>query len=92
MIRQRRDAIVLYQQAGRDELAEREGAEIEGIQRFLPKQLNAEEIQSAIEEVIDELAAGSIKDMGRVMSTLRERYGGRMEFAKASTVVKQQLS
>ena len=92
MIRQRRDAIVLYQQAGRDELAEREGAEIEVIQRFLPKQLSAEEMQGAIEEVIDELAAGSIKDMGRVMSTLRERYGGRMEFAKASTVVKQQLS
>ena len=68
MIRQRRDAIVLYQQAGRDELAEREGAEIEVIQRFLPKQLSAEEMQGAIEEVIDELAAKSIKDMGRVMS------------------------
>jgi uncharacterized protein YqeY len=92
MIRQRRDAIVLYQQGGRDELAEREAAEIEVIQRFLPKQLSVEEMQGAIEGVIDELEANSIKDMGRVMSILRERYGGRMEFTKASTVVKQQLS
>ncbi len=91
MIGQRREAIDLYQKGGRNELAEREAGEIVVIQRFLPKQLSDEEIRGAVEEVIGELSASSIKDMGRVISTLKERYSGQMEFAKASTMVKEQL-
>lgn len=92
MIRQRREAIRLYEQGGRNELAEREAAEIEVIERFLPAQLSEEEVRGAVEEAITAVQAHGIKDMGRVMSSLKQRYSGRMEFAKASTVVKEQLS
>ncbi len=91
MIGQRHEAIDLYRKGGRNELAEREAGEIEVIKRFLPKQLSDEEIRGAVEEVIGELSARSIKDMGRVISTLKERYSGQMEFSKASTMVKEQL-
>jgi uncharacterized protein YqeY len=66
-------------------------AEIEVIERFLPKQLGAQELQGAVAGVIDELEASNIKDMGRVMGALKERYAGRMDFAKASALVKERL-
>ena len=92
MVRQRRGAIELYVQGGRQDLADKEAAEIEVIERFLPKQLGEAEVQGAVREVIAELEAGTIKDMGRVMGALKQRYAGRMDFAKASALVKQQLA
>ena len=92
MVRQRRDSIDLYEQGGRPELAEKEQREIELIQRFLPKPLGEEEIKGAVGDVISELDATTIKDMGRVMGALKARFAGRMDFGKASAMVKQRLA
>jgi len=92
MVRQRRDSIGLFEKGGRQDLADREAEEIEVIQRFLPKQLDPDALQSAVQEVIEELGAATIKDMGRVMAALKERYAGRMEFGKASALVKDRLA
>ncbi len=92
MVRQRHEAIELYRKGARQDLVDRETAEIEVIQRFLPKQMDEVEVQSAVQEVIAEFEAATIKDMGRVMGALKERYAGRMDFAKASALVKAQLA
>lgn len=92
MVKQRNDSISMYEQGGRLELAEGERQEIEVIQRFLPKQLTADEIETEVKSVIDELGASGLKEMGRVMGELRARYAGRMDFGKASPIVKQTLS
>jgi len=92
MVKQRRESIVLYEKGGRDDLVAREEAEIAVIERFLPQGLSAEETEAAIDQAIAEVEAQSIKDMGRVMALLKERYAGRMEFAKASQMVKQRLA
>ena len=92
MVRQRRDSIDAYRNGGRQDLAEREAAEIEVIKRFLPEELDEAEVQSAVEQTIAELQADSVKDMGKVIGTLKERYAGRMDFGKASQLVKQRLA
>ena len=92
MIRQRRDSIELYEKGGRCELAQQEAEEIGIIERFLPQQMGEAEIAAAIDGVVKELAAASLKDMGRTMAALRERYAGRMDFSKASQLVKTKLS
>jgi hypothetical protein len=92
MVRQRRDSIELYEKGGRDDLVTKEQNEIEIIERFLPKQLGPKEIEGAVGEVIGELDAHSIKDMGRVMGALKERFAGRMDFSKASALVKERLA
>lgn len=92
MVKQRRESIVLYEKGGRDDLVAREEAEIAVIERFLPQGLSAEETEAAVDQAIAEVEAQSIKDMGRVMALLKERYAGRMEFAKASQMVKQRLA
>lgn len=92
MIRQRHESIDLYRNAERLDLAQKEAAEIEIIERFLPAQLSEEETAEAVDETIAELSATSLKDMGRTMAALKERYPGRMDFAKASTLVKQHLN
>jgi len=92
MVKQRRESIALYEQGGRLDLAETEQAEIRVIERFLPRQLGEQETRVAVEQVIDEIGADSLKDMGRTMATLRERYSGRMDFAMASGMVKTQLA
>ena len=92
MIKQRKESIALYEQGGRLELAEKEQEEIDIIARFLPKQLDDAETQAAVRGVIEEIGASSLKDMGSVMGALRERYPGRMDFAKASAVAKTQLA
>lgn len=91
MVKQRRESIALYEQGGRLDLAEQEQAEIVVIQRFLPQQLDEEETRAAVVQVIDELGATGIKDMGRIMAALRDRYAGQMDFARASGIVKAQL-
>ncbi len=91
MVKQRRESIELYEKGGRLELAERERAEIEIIQRFLPKQLADDEIQAVVEQTIAEVGAAGLKDLGRVMSALRQGYAGQMDFGKASGIAKSQL-
>ena len=92
MIRQRQEAIALYERGGRPELARQEADEISIVQDFLPAQLSDDEIDRAIRAVVSEIGAGGIKDMGRAMGVLRERYAGRMDFAKASAILKRQLT
>ena len=92
MVRQRRDSIELYEMGDRPDLVAKEQTEIGIIERFLPKQMTEEEMAAAIEEVINELEANTIKDMGRVMAEVKSRYTGRMDFGKASGLVKQRLS
>lgn len=92
MIKQRRDSIEMYEKGGRPELAEREAQEIDVIEGFLPEQMGDEEASAAIDAVLSELEASSMKDMGRVMAALKERHAGSMDFGKASGTVKAKLS
>ena len=92
MVKQRRESIELYAKGDRQDLVDKEQAEIDVIQRFMPQQLDDGETRTAVEQTIAELGAGSIKDMGRVMATLKERYAGRMDFSKASALAKGQLA
>jgi uncharacterized protein len=92
MVRQRRDSIALYEQAGRDELARQEAEEISIIEGYMPKALDEAETVAAVQTTLDELEAGSVKDMGRVMASLKSTYAGRMDFAKASALVKETLA
>ncbi|MDJ0611147.1 MAG: GatB/YqeY domain-containing protein [Kiloniellales bacterium] len=92
MIRQRRDSIEAYRNGDRPDLVERETSEIEVIKRFLPKELDEAEVVSAVDNTIEELSANSIKDMGKVIGALKQRYAGRMDFAKASRIAKQRLA
>ena len=92
MIKQRQDSAQAYEEAGRVELAEKERSEISIIEGFLPRQLGDEEIQAAIEAAITETSAESIRDMGRVMSVLKGKYAGQMDFGKVGGAVKATLS
>ena len=92
MVKQRNESISLYEQGGRVDLVESEQAEIDVIRRFLPTQMDDAETQAAVDAVIDDIGAAGLKDMGRTMQELRSRYVGRMDFAKASGLVKQALA
>ena len=92
MVKQRRESIELYRQGGRPELAQQEEEEIAIIDRFLPAQMGEAEMAEAVAATIAEIGAAGIKDMGRTMAALKERFAGRMDFAKASAVVKQRLA
>jgi len=91
MIRQRQESAKLYEEGGRPELAAKEQAEITVIESYLPRQLGEAETRAAIAEAIGATGAASIKDMGRVMAVLKERYSGQMDFGKASGLVKASL-
>ncbi len=92
MIKQRQESLDLYEKGGRADLAGQEREEIAIISSFLPQQMSEEEVRAAIDSLVGELGATSVKDMGRVMTALRERYSGRMDFGKASGAVKARLS
>ena len=92
MIKQRRDSIALYEQGGRPELAQQEQDEIAVIESFLPQQLDEEQAHQAIETVIGDTGAQGPKDMGKVMTELRSRYSGQMDFGRASAIVKERLA
>ena len=92
MIKQRRESLKMYAEAGRTELAEQEEAEISIIEEYLPKQMSEDEVAAAVSAVVKELGAASLKDMGRTMAALKERYAGKMDFGKASGVVKACLT
>ena len=91
MIKQRTESINLYKKGGRDELAQQELEEISVIESFLPVPLSETESNAAIKNVIEETGAKSIKDMGKVMSTLKQQYAGRMDFSQASQDIKKRL-
>lgn len=91
MIKQRHESIELYERGHRPELAEKERGEIAVIESFMPRQLSESEMAEAITKVVGELGASGIKDMGKVMAKLKERFAGTMDFAKASTIVKARL-
>ncbi len=92
MIKQRRDSATMYTDAGRTELADQEQAEIAIIEEYLPKQMSEDEVAAAVGAVVQEIGAAGLKDMGRTMAALKERYAGQMDFGKASGIVKASLS
>jgi uncharacterized protein len=92
MIKQRQESAEIYDKAGRPELAAKEREEIAIIEAYLPKQLSEDEIGSLVATLVKETGASAIKDMGRVMAALKERYAGKLDFAKASAAVKKMLS
>jgi uncharacterized protein len=92
MIKQRQESLEIYEKAGRNDLAAAEREEIEIISAYLPRQLSDIEAGEAISSLIKELEAATIKDMGRTMAALKERFAGRMDFAKASAMVKKLLA
>ena len=91
LIKQRQDAIELYQQGNRADLVAKERNEIDIISGFLPKQMSDVEAGVAISAIVQELNAATMKDMGRVMAALRERFAGKMDFGKASAKIKELL-
>lgn len=92
MVKQRRDSIALYEQGGRLELAQQEQEEIAVIERFLPAQMTDGEVDKAVGDTISDLGAAGLKDMGRVMAALKDRYAGRMDFARAGVLAKARLT
>ena len=91
MVKQRQQSIIQYEEGGRIELAEREREEIKIIQEFLPNQLTDEEIQTEISKIINANDHLSIKDIGKIMSELKSKFSGRMDFGKASGIIKALL-
>ena len=91
MIKQRKESATTYEEAGRLELAEQERSEITVIEEFLPRQLDDDEMRTAIQKVIGETGADSIRDMGKVMGALKAAYAGQMDFGKAGGAVKELL-
>lgn len=91
MIRQRQESAHTYEEAGRLDLAEQERREVEIIESFLPRQLTEPEIKVACSEVLSEVGAAGLKDMGKCMGKLKEKYAGTMDFTKASALVKDML-
>jgi uncharacterized protein YqeY len=92
MIKQRQESVEIYEKGGRKELADQERGEIEVIKGFLPQQMSEAEAKAAIAAVIKDTGAAGMKDMGKVMAALKERHAGKMDFGKASGLVKGLLS
>lgn len=91
MAKQRADSARVYEEGGRLDLAERELAEIVVIEEFLPKQLSDSEAAAAVEAVVTETGAESIRDMGKVMGALKAKYTGQMDFGAIGPMVKNRL-
>ncbi len=92
MIKQRKESADAYEKAGRNELAEREYNEIKVIESFLPKQMDETGMGAAVDDMIAETGAQEMKDMGKVMAALKQKYAGQMDMARASAMVKEKLS
>ncbi len=92
MIKQRQELVEIYDKAGRKELADQERGEIEVIRGFMPQQMSEAEAKAAIAEVIKATGAQGVKDMGKVMAALKQGYAGKMDFGKASGLVKSLLA
>ncbi len=91
MVKQRQESAVTYKDAGRAELAEQELKEIEVIKDFMPQQMDEEAVAQAVKDVVAEVDATSLKDMGRTMAALKAKYAGQMDFGAANKVVKELL-
>ncbi len=91
MVKQRQESASMYCDAGREELAEREEAEIDVIRTFMPQQLDDAQAEAAVAEAIAETHATSIKDMGKVMGILKTKYAGQLDMNKVGGVVKVKL-
>ena len=91
MVKQRKQSIVQYEEGGRIELAERERQEIKIIEEFLPIQLNEQEIKEEVSKIIESKDQLNIKDIGKIMGELKTNFSGRMDFGKASEIVKALL-
>ena len=91
MAKQRRESITLYEQGGRQELAEVEKAELAVIEGFLPQQLSEDDTRAAIAAIVAELGAAGLKDMGKVITELKARHGTQLDMGKASGLVKAAL-
>ena len=92
MKKQRQDSVVLYKKGERQELLQVEEAEIKIIDTFLPKQLNEEETKKICKEIIESLGASSIKDMGKIMGSLKQKYSDSIDFSKVNTIVRGLLN
>jgi len=92
MIKQRQESLDIYEKAGRADLAAQEREEMAIISAYLPKQLSDLEAGEAVSALIKELEAATLKDMGRTMAVLKDRFAGRMDFGKASALVKKLLA
>jgi uncharacterized protein YqeY len=92
MVKQRRESVALYRQGGREELAAQEEAEIAVIMSFLPKQLTEDETKAAIAQAVADTGAASVKDMGKVMTVLKDKYTGQMDFSTVGPLVKAALN
>ena len=92
MKKQRQESVELYKKGGRQELLDSEQSEIKIIDSFLPKQLNEEETKKICKEIIESLGATSIKDMGKIMSSLKQKYSDKLDFSKVNSIVKGLLN
>jgi uncharacterized protein len=92
MAKQRRESITMFEQGGRQELAEVEKAELAVIEEFLPQQMGEDEVKAAIATIIAEVGAEGMKDMGKVVGTLKAKHGSQIDMGKASGLVKAALS
>ena len=91
MIKQRQESLSAYEEAGRLDLADQERSEIVIIQEFMPRQLEDDEIVAAVDAALAEAGAETLKDMGKVMGLLKQKYTGQMDFGKAGARVKEKL-
>ncbi len=92
LVKQRKDSIAIYQQQNREDLATKEIEEVSVIEKYLPKQLNEEEITSIIKKIITDTAAAGMKDMGKVMGLANKEMAGKADGSKISQIVKQLLA
>ncbi len=92
MVKQRNESCEIYKKAGRNELLNNEMSEIKIINEFLPKQLNEEETRKICLEIIKNVGASSIKDMGKVMGALKKKYSDVLDFSKVSQIIKENLN
>ena len=92
MKKQRQDSVDLYKKGGREELSEIEEVEIKVIDSFLPKQLSEEETKKICTEIIKSLGVSSLKDMGKIMGSLKQKYSDSIDFSKVNIIVKGLLS
>ncbi len=92
LIKSRRESVELYKQGSRQDLVDKEEAEIAVIEQFLPKQMSEEETKAAVRGLVASLGASSVKDMGKVMGALKSNYAGQLDITKASVIVKQVLA
>ncbi len=92
MVKQREESAAAFEKGCRPELAEQERAEINVIREFLPRQLSADEIKLAVSDVIKEYEASGLKDMGKCMGALKERFNGAMDFGQAGKLMKESLT